>query len=95
MEFLNVGFETVQWLVDHQKLVSIRRSLLVRRPDKLKGTAFISNFDDLQDICLATADFYDCEEIGLAFNGYDVTTTDLSRDKNLPEELILKMRGEA
>lgn len=90
INFYNVSFETVQWLVETKKLVSIKRSHTVKLPNKINGTSFVSNFYDLKELCVETGEFYDCDEISNCLNGYDVKTILFEFDSDTPEDLYIK-----
>lgn len=88
LNFYNVSFETVQWLVSKNKLVSISRSSVVKLPNKINGTSFVSNFYDLKELCVETGEFYNCDEISNCLNGYDVKTIYFDFNSDTPEELL-------
>lgn len=86
MKVKNVGFDTVQWLVEKGLLKSVSRSSEDYVPPQIEESYFTFMYDDWKRLTKDTGDFLECAFVGEATKGYDVEF-----EGDLPEELVRRL----
>lgn len=86
MKVKNVGFNTVQWLLEKGLLISVSRSSEDYVPPQIEESYFTFMYDDWKRLTKDTGEFLECSFVGEAIKGYDVEF-----EGELPDELIHRL----
>ena len=87
----NIGFESVEWLIDHGKVLSLHRSEEDYIPAEVEKNLFTFTYMNWVDLTVDTGDFLNCPHILKAPKGYDVEVESIEGD--FPQEILERLQS--